>query len=186
MSYVDLHARDIPIFKLVAQALASLRLQLLDHCRAQLKDIIAIPNKGRITGRNNSRQIISHPGLKITLSRNLPQRAEFSMLSKGSILNECSLTDDAFLPKTYSLGLERGNFKESCYIGHISPGRPRFALRLLFDNSPYPPRSEWRTPGGGLDDDRLWNHIEFVSRPSPDRAEHQRPMNDASAVGWSG
>lgn len=56
---------------------------------------------------------------------------------------------------------------EPCYVGISSSNEPEFLLRLVFDKSPYPPRSEWKKPEGGPDGGQFWDHKEFVSRRSP-------------------
>ena len=101
------------------------------------------------------------------------------------MINELSLTDDAFRPKSYTVRIERGNFIEPCCIGYSSSESPRFALRLLFDKSPYPPRSEWKEPEGGPDGGQFWNHVEFVSRNSPDLIDKRKAMNDVSTGEWN-
>lgn len=94
-----------------------------------------------------------------------------------------ALTDAAFQPKLYSIRIEKGNFTEPCFAGSESPLRPRYALRLLFDRSPYPPREEWREPGGGPDSGQFWGHTEFVARDAPELEELGRAMNDPALLG---
>lgn len=142
------------------------------------------PSQSRNAGQSKSPQLLGRLDIEITLLKKLPKQAESSILSKSTRLNELSLTDDAFLPKTYTLRIERGNFSEPCYIGYPGAEKPRFALRLIFDNSPYPPRSEWKNPENGPDDSQFWNHTEFVSRPSPELAEHRSPMSIAIEREW--
>ncbi|KAI3320493.1 hypothetical protein HD806DRAFT_506601 [Xylariaceae sp. AK1471] len=136
------------------------------------------------TDQNNKHlQVLGQLHLEITLTKRLPQRVESSILSKSTIINEKSLTDGAFRPKSFTVTIEKGNFIEPCYVGYPSSDRPRFALRLLFDESPYPPRSEWKKPEGGPDGGQFFHHIQFVSRISPDLDNRTRAMNDASARG---
>jgi len=86
------------------------------------------------------------------------------------LINEALLTDDAFLPKTYSLRLEKGNFLTPCdeLSSFEDEFTPRFALRLAFDKSPYPPREEWKEPEGAPDAVKMWKWKAFVSRSSPE------------------
>lgn len=65
-------------------------------------------------------------------------------------MNESLLTDDAFLPKTYTVRLEKGNFltpynamlpKKDQYI-------LRFTLCLAFNKPPYPSQYKWKELGG--------------------------------------
>jgi hypothetical protein len=141
------------------------------------------------TAQNNKGpQLLGQLRLEITLTKRLPQRVESSILSKSTIINERSLTDDAFRPKSFTVTLEKGNFIEPCYIGYLSASsdKPRFALQLLFDHSPYPPRCEWKKPEGGPDGGQFFHHKQFVSRLSPDLDKRAKPMNDTSAGGQSG
>ncbi|KAI1496189.1 hypothetical protein F5X99DRAFT_83935 [Biscogniauxia marginata] len=150
--------------------------------------IVEIPSQVASATQNRSPQLLGQLDLEITLAKRLSQRVESFIMTKNTVINELSLTDDAFRPKSYTVRIEKGNFIEPCYIGcpSSSSEKPRFALRLLFDKSPYPPRSEWRKPEGGPDGGRFWDHVEFVSRTSPDLAKQGRAMNDVSSGGWNG
>ncbi|PYI07788.1 hypothetical protein BO78DRAFT_340668 [Aspergillus sclerotiicarbonarius CBS 121057] len=101
---------------------------------------------------------------------NLTKRA---ITTRGStedyILNEENLIDDAFLPKTYSVRLEKGMFKTAFErtAGPVRSWAPSYAYQLVFDKSPFPPRQEWRDledvpepPFLGISE---WK--EFCSRP---------------------
>jgi len=124
---------------------------------------------------NKSPHLLGQLNLEITLTNRLPRRAQTSNLSKSTIINELGLKDDAFRPKSYTIRIEKGNFIEPCHIGSSSSHRPRFALRLVFDKSPYPPRSEWRRPEGGPDGGQFWDHKEFVGRSSPEWKSKEEP-----------
>ncbi len=52
------------------------------------------------------------------------------------------LTDDAFVPKTYTISLEKGNFALPILSSPTRFDRG-YMFRLSFDRSPYPPRNEW-------------------------------------------
>ncbi|KAI9770644.1 MAG: hypothetical protein M1839_003093 [Geoglossum umbratile] len=135
--------------------------------------------------RNKSPRLLGQLNLEITLAKRLPRRVQSSNLSKSTIINELGLIDDAFRPKSYTIRIEKGNFTEPCYIRFSSSHRPRFALRLVFDESPYPPRSEWREPEGGPDGGQFWDHKEFVGRSSPELEKQGRAMNDLPPAGWN-
>ncbi|TFL04953.1 hypothetical protein BDV98DRAFT_601401 [Pterulicium gracile] len=79
-------------------------------------------------------------------------------------INEALLTDDAFLPKSYIVSLEKGRFI-TAFDQLGEPRRleytPEYALRLTFDRSPYPPREEWRRPEGAPDAMKFWEWREF-------------------------
>ncbi|KAH0556557.1 hypothetical protein GP486_005584 [Trichoglossum hirsutum] len=135
--------------------------------------------------QNKGPHLLGQLNLEITLAKRLPRRVQNSDLSKSTMINELSLTDDAFRPKSYTVGIEKGNFIEPCYVGYSSSGRPRFALRLVFNESPYPPRPEWRNPERGVDEGQFWDHKEFVGRSSPELEKQGRAMNDLPPAGWN-
>lgn len=74
-------------------------------------------------------------------------------------MNQSLFTDDAVLPKTYTIRLEKGNFLteyDTILLEEEDQYTPRFAIRLYFDKSPYPPRHEWKDPGGAPDAMKMW------------------------------
>lgn len=112
--------------------------------------------------------LISQFDIELTLTKRRIPRIRLPETQKWKI-NESLLTEEAFLPKTYTIRLEKGNFltpydsklpKEDQYT-------PRFALRLAFDKSPYPPRHEWKEPGGAPDAMKMWEWKDFCGRQSP-------------------
>ncbi|KAI0392218.1 hypothetical protein F5Y17DRAFT_460111 [Xylariaceae sp. FL0594] len=123
--------------------------------------------------------------LHLTLRKRIPSWARTSVLSKSSsMLNELDAFDT---PRTYVVRMEKGNFVKPCAVGYGSDEEEeRFALRIVFDRSPYPPRAQWRNPDGGPDSGRFWDHVEFVARPDPDLSRRVRPMNDPASgqQGW--
>ncbi|KAE9368312.1 hypothetical protein N431DRAFT_485870 [Stipitochalara longipes BDJ] len=133
--------------------------------------------------QNKGPHFLGQLHLEITLIKRLPEWARDSGLSKGTMLNERGLTDDAFRPKSYNIRIEKGHFVEPSYIGVSTEYKTRFALRLLFDRSPYPPRSQWREPERGPDGGRFWDHKEFVGRISNELKNQGRAMNDLSPPG---
>lgn len=84
-------------------------------------------------------------------------------------INESRLTENAFQPKSYTVHLEEGVF--------LRPGdamrevnfsdSSKFALRLVFDPSPYPPQHEWREQGGSTAAMKFWEWKEFCGRELP-------------------
>ncbi|KAK8926858.1 hypothetical protein VCV18_003322 [Metarhizium anisopliae] len=60
----------------------------------------------------------------------------------GHRINEDALKEGAYLPKTYTLCLEKGEFHAQPYVleqGQSPWQTPKFQLRLTFDPSLYPP-----------------------------------------------
>ncbi|KAI0157856.1 hypothetical protein GGR52DRAFT_564390 [Hypoxylon sp. FL1284] len=130
-------------------------------------------------GQNGHPQLLGQLHLQITLLKRLPSRVQGSVLKTSTMINEHSLTDDAFRPKLFIIRIEKGNFIEPNSIGCFPAyGKSRFAMRLLFDTSPYPPRSEWRAPEKGPDDGQFWTHVEFVGRSFSELAKQGRAMNE--------
>ncbi|TVY37292.1 hypothetical protein LOCC1_G006046 [Lachnellula occidentalis] len=82
-------------------------------------------------------QFLGQLTLEITLGKQIPQHARAN-LSQSTMLNELGLTASAFRPKCYTIVIEKGHFIEPCCIGFAPPSTTKFALRLLFDTSPYP------------------------------------------------
>lgn len=140
---------------------------------------------GTAANPSKSPHLLGQLHLEITLAKRLPERVRDSILSKSTIINELGLTDDAFLPKLYTIRIEKGNFIEPWCVGFWDSWRPRFALRLIFDKSPYPPRSEWKEPEGGPASCRFWDHVEFVGREDPELKKRGRAMNDVPSAIWN-
>lgn len=113
---------------------------------------------------------ISQFDIELTLAkRRIPRMRAPEMQDRK--INESLLTDDAFLPKTYTVRLEEGNFLTT--FAQTLPKKqlvytPRFALRLAFDKSPYPPRHEWKEPGIAEDAVKMWEFKDFYGRTSPE------------------
>ncbi|OTA58800.1 hypothetical protein K449DRAFT_467015 [Hypoxylon sp. EC38] len=149
--------------------------------------MIETPNQVTNAAAHNKEgpQLFGQLDIELTLTKQLPRWVQSSILSKSTMVNEHSLTDDAYRPKTFTIRIEKGNFVAPCIVGYPGSGMPRFALRLVFDKSPYPPRSEWKEPGRGAYGGQFWDHLEFVGRPSPDLEKGGRAMKDISSRGWN-
>jgi len=134
-------------------------------------------------------QLLGRLDLEITLTKKLARRARAHPWAEMHPENAANmngfLADDACRPKSYAVRIERGNFIQPSYIGSQNLDIQRYSLRLLFDRSPYPPRSEWKDSQRGPDDGRFWEHVEFVGRAAPDSARRQIPMNDPSVSSWN-
>ncbi|KAI1843494.1 hypothetical protein JX266_010320 [Neoarthrinium moseri] len=89
-----------------------------------------------------------------------------------TLLNEQALTSAAFQPKTYTIRLEEGRFDEPATPWVNSPPflhrPPKFALRLSFDKSPFPPLEEWREEAKfAAEQCRFWEYKEFADKEVP-------------------
>lgn len=132
---------------------------------------------------NKAPSLIGQINLEMTLLNRIPQ--EVQSYRPMPVFNE--LEDDAFQPRLYSIRIEKGNFTLPCFAGSENGYRPnnRYALRLLFDRSPYPPRKDWMKPEYGPDGCGFWDRKEFVGRSTPGLDNKKRAMNDpAPAGGW--
>ncbi|TVY32468.1 hypothetical protein LSUB1_G008834 [Lachnellula subtilissima] len=171
------------------RVMVPLQFQLFHRRRARMEEHRAPNRSTQITSPTSSLthtkppQLLGQLTLEITLVKQIPQHAR-AFLSQSTILNELGLTDAAFRPKSYTIRIEKGNFVEPCCIRGMSPSMPRFALLLLFDTSPYPPRVEWRAPEGGPDSNCFWEHRKFVGRDAPELRKSGRAMHDFLSEGW--
>ncbi|GKZ20047.1 hypothetical protein AbraIFM66951_001639 [Aspergillus brasiliensis] len=109
-------------------------------------DQISVSNSNTTTSQTTEAQVVAHFNLEITLTKR-------AITTRGStenyILNEENLIDAAFLPKRYSVRLEKGSFKtafERTAGPAVRPWRQSYAYQLVFDKSPYPPLNEWKDP----------------------------------------
>jgi hypothetical protein len=129
----------------------------------------AVGDIRRMGGSRAHPRLVGQFAIELTLTtrRIAPmQRPEM----RSWLINEALLTDAAFRPKTYTLRLEQGSFLtpyDARPPGEL-PQTPRYALRLAFDTSPYPPRDEWREPEGAPDAMKMWEWKEFCARSSPE------------------
>ncbi len=129
-------------------------------------------------------QLLGRLNLEITLTKRLAPVLPPSLMRQNTVINEHGLSDDAFQAKSFKATIEKGNFTEPSWAGSGSSNRPRYALRLLFDRSPYPLREEWKKPEGGPDSNLFWENREFVGRCSPELEGKGTAMNDVAPAGW--
>ena len=97
------------------------------------------------TSDKSSTQKLFKFGIEMTLTkRRIPKLGHMAM--EGYRINEELLSDDAFVPKTYSVCLERGNFltQHDTLCEELLEGTPRWGARITFDRSPYPSRETWK------------------------------------------
>ncbi|KAI9787842.1 MAG: hypothetical protein M1816_007409 [Peltula sp. TS41687] len=120
------------------------------------------------TGKDHP-HLISQFDIELTLAKRRIPMMRRPDTQKWRI-NESLLTDDAFLPKMYTLRLEKGNFLTpyDAMLPQEDQYTPMFARRLAFDKSPYPPRHEWKEPAGAPDAMRMWEWKNFCGRQLPE------------------
>ncbi|KAB8233202.1 hypothetical protein BDV23DRAFT_146128 [Aspergillus alliaceus] len=114
--------------------------------------------------------LLSQCTIEITLTkRRIPRLGDVDMQKR--IINEELLTDAAFLPKQYAIKLEVGQFLSAFDAREHVKCAPRFARRITFDKSPYPPREEWKNPDGAPDALKFWEWKEFSCHRLPEKIE---------------
>jgi len=85
-------------------------------------------------------RLISQFNLEITLTKHLNPHQ-----SGGEIDQYRHFIADAPRPKLFHVRLEEGNFPLPEDLSWTGPGaKTPYTKRLVFDNSPYPPESEWK------------------------------------------
>ncbi|KAM3477094.1 hypothetical protein MY8738_006589 [Beauveria namnaoensis] len=104
--------------------------------------------------------------IQMTLTKRLPESAQTSVLTKSTLVNEFSLTDEAFKTKTYMVRVEKGRFIQPSRARYANESSNNFDMRLVFNPSPYPPKSAWKSLEGGVEDGQFWNHTHFVASSS--------------------
>lgn len=138
-------------------------------------------------------EVLGSLRLQITLlPGTLPPQLDKQPGARAHVINERGLHEAAFAPKHFTARLERGNFIEPAYASQEGSSaasgrdRSRYAVRLVFDRSPYPPREQWASPDRGPDEGRFWEIVEFVGRKEERLKEAGRAMNDGGGGGWMG
>ncbi|KAH8658300.1 hypothetical protein BX600DRAFT_468936 [Xylariales sp. PMI_506] len=115
--------------------------------------------------------------LDITLTKRRPARYLAGWDVSREKLNEHYLEDAAFADKTYTVRLESGVFEAddtSSSSAVYPPGcgltPPRYGLRLVFDQSPYPPADEWRADRrtAAANIAKSWDWTTFCARKIPE------------------
>jgi len=93
---------------------------------------------------------------------------DLAIPKRGYKINGAVLTDEAFVPKKYTLTLEHGRFitadQAMLPTTYLDSYTEWFAFRLSFNPSPYPPREQWKAAAGvAADALRFWEWKEFCS-----------------------
>ncbi|KAK2831929.1 hypothetical protein FQN49_007028 [Arthroderma sp. PD_2] len=84
-------------------------------------------------------------------------------------INEGRLEESAFVPRTFSVRLEKGSFispHDMC-DGRVFRTTRRYALRLSFDETPYPPTDTWKPDRLPLDPMQIEGWTAFYCEPMP-------------------
>ncbi|KAK2598205.1 hypothetical protein QQS21_005682 [Conoideocrella luteorostrata] len=105
--------------------------------------------------------------IELTLTkRRIPDLGGVDMF--GYRINEDVLEEEAFMPKTYIICLEKGSFHAQSHQPQeeqpLVEQTGKFELRLTFNPSPYPPRQEWKQPDRAPDAMMFWEWTQFCCR----------------------
>lgn len=133
-------------------------------------------------------QIIIENNNSNTSSKGLPQISQFDMRlthTKRRIplrddpdnrrqLNEHWLIEDAFMPNTYAVHLEKGIFltPEVAKTPKNFPDTKRYTLCLVFNTSPYPPPHQWKDPLSYATSLKTQEWMKLGARPLPGVYKH--------------
>jgi len=138
---------------------------------------------------HQSPHLLGQLSLEITLTKRLPPFAR-KKHEKNTMVNEGSLTGDAFQPKSFTVRIEQGNFSTPARLknefAHLGSDRDlTWTKRLVFDTSPYPPESEWKETWKELwkepDGRNYWDCKEFVGHyleRQKSRATHEPSIQE--------
>lgn len=137
----------------------------------ELKNPASLDTLVELSNDSWKKTTISQFDIELTLTKRVHPLLK-DIRHKYTLLNEQALVDAAFLPKTYTIRLENGRFDEpdvpSASWLPFSYRPPQYALRLLFNQSPFPPLEEWkgnaRSPAESC---KFGNMKEFVDRTIP-------------------
>ncbi|PYH92979.1 hypothetical protein BO71DRAFT_400135 [Aspergillus ellipticus CBS 707.79] len=99
----------------------------------------------------------------MTLTTRRPPETKYT-----GTLNEGWLIDETFRPKKYNIRLEQGRFLTQFDTMHNVRNGSQYALRLVFDPSPFPPDEEWNQKSFGPHAMKFWEWTEFNARRFPD------------------
>lgn len=122
-------------------------------------------NKNVDTAGDSAQELfLGQVNIELCLTKRRMQKLGYVNTERYTI-NEALLRDEAFFPKQYTLSLAKGEFNtvDDTQWNDLSRA-PKFAYRLTFDYSPFPPRDEWKEPKGAPDAVRFWEWKEFFSR----------------------
>lgn len=68
----------------------------------------------------------------------------------------------------YHITLEHGRFRNQFDVNHKILDGSLYALRIVFDPSPFPPEEKWNNESCGPHVMRLWECTEFNARRYPE------------------
>lgn len=97
--------------------------------------------------------------------------------------------EDAFQAKNYTIRLEYGRFDQPNAVRCFSSSRPflyrgpKYALRLVFDKSPFPGPGEYKQVGSySAEEFRFWEYKAFVDKEVPEDSLPLALVNNA--ISW--
>jgi hypothetical protein len=122
----------------------------MDFCRVQwtsISKIVPLDLTARPTNADDEApHLIAQLQLEITLTREVPPDDNQNFTQRPTI-NRDHLTNDAFRPKLFTVKIKDGYFATPVSLLHLSTTGAHgkdWTKRLVSDNSPIPPASEWK------------------------------------------
>lgn len=113
--------------------------------------------------RKGHPRLISRFNIELTLAKRCFPRLRENV--QGRKFNESLLVEKAFQSKIYTINLEKGIFKTP-YDVIEDENTQRYALRLVWEPSPYPPRDEWKSAQQSVEAFKFWEYKEFCGKNS--------------------
>jgi hypothetical protein len=148
----------------------------------------SVETLGITTWRSRKPQVLGKVKLQINLNTTVA-KSLVGPLPNWASPNEHYLCEAAFRPRTFTITIEKGNFRPKLWVGSEGDFRHRYGLRLLFDKSPYPLREGFKTPDEPPVSSFNFDEMDmFVARSLPQSETKGNAMNDdspGSTGGWT-
>ncbi|KAI0598769.1 hypothetical protein F4775DRAFT_554264 [Biscogniauxia sp. FL1348] len=111
---------------------------------------------------DTNQALLAEYNLELTLTkRRIPSLGNTS--TEGAQINEAHLTDAAFVPKTYTIRLEKGRFPVSRNVSVWANWW--YGLRIVFDKSPFPPLEEWQGKATStVEGNKFYDRVDFYDQ----------------------
>ncbi|KAI5928092.1 hypothetical protein F4810DRAFT_646899 [Camillea tinctor] len=106
--------------------------------------------------------LLAEYNLELTLTkRRIPSLGSTS--TEGALINESHLTDAAFVPKNYTVRLEKGRFPVSRNVSVWANWW--YGLRIVFDKSPFPSIEEWKGDAvRTVEGNKFYDRVDFYDQ----------------------
>ncbi|KAI1506453.1 hypothetical protein F5X99DRAFT_364248 [Biscogniauxia marginata] len=111
---------------------------------------------------NTNQDLLAEYNIELALTRRrIPSLGD--SVSEEALINEAHLKDAAFVPKTYTIRLEKGRFPVSRNVSVWANWW--YGRRIVFDKSPFPPLEEWKGPGKRtVEGNKFYDRVDFYDQ----------------------